>query len=95
MFAVAVLGELASRLLPARSATIAGLGLLMAGLAGVTLAFPTRLLPVLFLGAVLAGAGLGLSFLGALATVNPLVPDERRGELTAAFYGHCQVERVR
>jgi hypothetical protein len=55
------------------------------GLAGMILAAPIRSFVVLLLGALVAGAGQGLAFLTAQEELNELAPDERRGEVTAAF----------
>jgi sugar phosphate permease len=63
----------------------AGLILLVAGIAALLLAFPLRSLILVLVAAVLAGTGLGLGYFGSQATVNRLAPDERRGEVTAAF----------
>jgi hypothetical protein len=68
-----------------RRAQPAGLGLLIVGIAALVVAFPLHaLLPVLA-AAVLAGTGLGFAYFGAQTEINQLAPDERRGEVTAAF----------
>jgi predicted MFS family arabinose efflux permease len=48
-------------------------------------AAPTGSFAVLLVGALVAGAGHGLAFLTAQEELNELAPDERRGEVTAAF----------
>jgi MFS family permease len=63
----------------------AGCVLLAVGLAGVVAAGPSRSLAVLVLGSVVAGAGHGIAFLTAQQELNELVPEQRRGEVTAAF----------
>ena len=68
-----------------RRAQPAGLLLLVAGLAALVLAFPTKSLPLVLAAAVLAGLGLGLGYFGSQAEINQLAPPERRGEVTAAF----------
>jgi MFS family permease len=62
-----------------------GLAALAAGLATLVLASPLGSLPLLVAGAVAAGAGHGLAFLNAQEELNELAPEERRGEVTAAF----------
>ena len=62
-----------------------GLGLLVAGVAALVLAFPAHSLALVLVAAVLAGAGLGLGFFGSQAQVNAIAPSDRRGEVTAAF----------
>ncbi|MGW1916872.1 SDR family NAD(P)-dependent oxidoreductase [Streptomyces sp. NPDC002076] len=87
MLAASCAGQLASRHgLRPRTAQILGLVLLAAGLAALALAFAAHSLPLVLAGAVLAGLGHGLGFLGAQTDVNDLAPGERRGEVTAAYY---------
>jgi MFS family permease len=62
-----------------------GLGLLAGGLLLLVVAFPAGSLEVLLAAGVLAGAGHGIAFLGAQADLNRIAPDERRGEVSAAF----------
>jgi len=62
-----------------------GLGVLALGLAALVVSSPLHSLTVLLAGAVLAGAGHGLGFLDAQQELNRLAPEERRGEVTAAF----------
>jgi MFS family permease len=62
-----------------------GCVLVAVGLCGLILAAPTGSFAVLLLGALVAGGGQGLAFLTAQEELNELAPDERRGEVTAAF----------
>jgi MFS family permease len=62
-----------------------GLLALVAGLAALVAAFPARQLVLLLAAAVLAGVGLGLGSVGAQTQINGLAPEERRGEVTAAY----------
>jgi MFS family permease len=62
-----------------------GCVLISVGLGGLIVAAPTGSFPVLPVGALVAGAGQGLAFLSAQEELNELAPDERRGEVTAAF----------
>jgi MFS family permease len=62
-----------------------GLALLAIGLVALTGAAPLHSLTVLVGAAVAAGAGQGLGFVAAQDELNELAPDERRGEVTAAF----------
>ena len=59
--------------------------LVAVGLGGLIVAAPTRSFAALLVGALVAGAGQGLAFLTAQEELNELAPDERRGEVTAAF----------
>lgn len=62
-----------------------GCVLLALGLGGLVAAAATGSWGLLVAAAVLAGVGHGLAFLGAQQELNELAPDERRGEVTAAF----------
>jgi MFS family permease len=62
-----------------------GCVLVAIGLTGLIVAAPTGSFAVLLGGALVAGAGQGLSFLTAQEELNELAPDARRGEVTAAF----------
>jgi MFS family permease len=62
-----------------------GCVLIAVGMSGLIVAAPTGSFAVLLLGALVAGAGQGLAFLTAQEELNELAPDERRGEVTAAF----------
>jgi hypothetical protein len=64
-----------------------GLYGLAAGLVALVVASPLHSLPLLVAGAIAAGAGHGIAFLNAQEELNELAPDERRGEVTAAFIG--------
>jgi MFS family permease len=63
----------------------AGLGALAAGLVTLVLASPLHSLTLLLVGGAVAGVGHGVAFLNAQEELNDLAPDERRGEVTAAF----------
>ncbi len=62
-----------------------GLALLILGIGSLVFAFPFHSLTLVLCGAVLAGAGLGFGTFGAQAEINELAPENRRGEVTAAF----------
>jgi MFS family permease len=63
-----------------------GLALVVVGLVALVLAFPTGSLALVMCAALLGGVGHGMAFLGAQADLNSIAPDERRGEVTAAFF---------
>jgi MFS family permease len=62
-----------------------GLTLLAAGLAALVVAAPLHSLPVMIASAICAGVGHGLAFLNAQQELNEIAPQQRRGEVTAAF----------
>jgi MFS family permease len=87
MLAMACLAQAISvrgAMTPARAQPY-GLALLVTGIAALVLAFPLHSLALVLVAAVLAGTGLGFGYFGSQAQVNRLAPDERRGEVTAAF----------
>jgi MFS family permease len=71
--------------LSGRNTQGAGLLVLAAGLAALVVAAPLKSLALLLVGAVAAGAGHGAGILNAQDELNSIVPEERRGEVTAAF----------
>jgi MFS family permease len=62
-----------------------GCVLVALGLGGVVAAAPTGSVALLLAGSAVAGLGHGVAFLTAQHELNELAPDERRGEVTAAF----------
>ncbi|MGH2977809.1 MAG: MFS transporter [Gaiellaceae bacterium] len=62
-----------------------GCVLVAAGLGGVVAAAPSGSVTLLIAGSSVAGAGHGVAFLTAQQELNELAPEERRGEVTAAF----------
>jgi MFS family permease len=69
---------------PARDEAI-GLTLLATGLLALIIAAPLHSLPLMIASGVAAGVGHGLAFLNAQQELNEIAPQERRGEVTAAF----------
>jgi MFS family permease len=65
----------------------AGLVVLAVGLLALVVAAPLHSLALMLAGAVAAGTGHGIGFLNAQQELNEIAPDERRGEVTAAFIG--------
>jgi MFS family permease len=69
---------------PARDQA-AGLALLGSGLVLLIVAAPLGSLPLMIVAGIAAGFGHGLAFLNAQQELNEVAPDQRRGEITAAF----------
>ncbi len=86
MLGCSALAQAKLRRLPFRAAVVTGLTLLPAGLAGIVLAVSLDAAWLLFAGTVLAGAGQGLAYLGSLAFLNRIAPDEQRGEVSSSFF---------
>jgi MFS family permease len=82
-------GALAGFLLgsvPPRSAVILGGSLTVTGTAVALFSIITGPLPLFFAGSIIAGAGFGASFSGALRIISPLAEAHQRAELFAAIY---------
>jgi len=91
MLIASAVAQFLGRPLPFRLAMTLGLVLLPVGLASLILASPALAGPayaatLLAFGTLAIGAGHGLGFLGAMVLVNKIAPDERRAEVTSAFY---------
>jgi hypothetical protein len=71
---------------PARSAVILAGSLTVAGTAVTLFSIITGPLPLFFVGSVIAGAGFGASFSGALRIIAPLAEACQHAELFAAIY---------
>jgi MFS family permease len=63
-----------------------GIALLVAGLAAVTVAVWLPSLALLLVGGIVAGAGAGATFKGAVATVIGIAPEQSRGEALAGLF---------
>jgi hypothetical protein len=74
---------------PVDRALYGGSALLLAGVALAMAALATKQTWLFYLGTVVAGAGFGPSFSGALRTLTGLSPVERRAETVASIYVVC------
>lgn len=70
----------------ARANLMAGPVAMTAGLTAVVVGVHTGLVPLLFSGTIIAGAGFGTCFLGAVSTIMPLARPEERAGLLSAYY---------
>ncbi len=59
---------------------------LAAGMLAIVLAASANSSPLLLAGAVLAGGGFGVAFLGSLRALSATIPPEHRGAVMSAFY---------
>ncbi|UKJ64819.1 MFS transporter [Cellulosimicrobium cellulans] len=86
VFASAALAQLASgRLAPTRQVALA-VGLTLTGLVVLAVSVGLASLPGFVASAVVAGAGVGILFRGALATAGSLAEPQRRGEVLAGIF---------
>jgi MFS family permease len=83
--AAAVTGLIFGRF-TARRAMLVGSGIALLGTALTVLAIASAEFPLLIIGAIVAGAGIGASFSGALRQIGPLAAAHQRAELFAAIY---------
>jgi MFS family permease len=86
VFGAAAVSQIALARVPQRRLLGIGIPVLVVGLAGVTLAAWVTSLALLLLGGVLAGAGAGATFKGAVATVIAIAPEQARGEALAGLF---------
>ena len=69
-----------------RTTMMSGLVLLPIGLLGFVLAVPLRSPLLLAAATLITGAGQGLAFMGGLALVNEIAPENRRADVASSFY---------
>ncbi|WP_158867465.1 MFS transporter [Leifsonia sp. AG29] len=81
----AVAGLLLTRA-PARTTTVWGMVAVISGVAIAGAGIAGALLPLLFIGAVVAGAGFGAGFSAMLRILAPLAPNDQRAELFAGIF---------
>ena len=86
MVTVSIVTQRVLRGVQARKLLITGQLSLSLGLALMVLAHTAASVEVLVLGAVISGFAYGATFLGAVAIVNAVSPENRRGDITSTFY---------
>jgi len=86
MLGASALAQTVLRRLAPRIGMALGLGALVPGLGGVVLAVPLHSAPLLFAATLVVGLGQGLAYMGSLTLLNGIAPEQRRGDVTAAFY---------
>jgi MFS family permease len=89
LFALGAVSIVAIRKLDARATMLGGLVLLLPSLGLVVLAQALHSLPILLVGAAIAGVCTAMGYFGNLAVVNELAPDEHRAEVTSSFFVMC------
>ncbi len=91
VFAASTGGQLLLDVVPHDRAVPAGCAALILGMALLALGLAATSLALLVAGVIVAGAGQGLSFRAALATVNAEAPPDRRAEVASSFFVICYV----
>ena len=80
------LGQVVLRSLTPRQATAAGALALAAGMAGTVASIPADSAARFLAGSVIAGAGWGVAFMGAIRAISAAAPAQHRAGVIAAFY---------
>ena len=91
VFASSTAGQLSLGLFSARSALPSGCVVMIVGIAVIAGALADSSLPLLLIGAVVAGFGTGVSFRAGLAMVGAVTPPERRGEVNSSYFAVAYV----
>ncbi|HVV31125.1 MAG TPA: MFS transporter [Mycobacteriales bacterium] len=91
IFVASAVGQVLSARWTATPALLAGTALLVLGMVIVALGLGARSLPWLVVGAVIAGAGQGLSFRAALSAVTTASPVAQRGGVSSSFFAVCYI----
>lgn len=86
VFAASTAGQVASARIGERPALLAGCAGLIAGMLLVGASLPTASLPLLVVGAIVAGAGQGMGFRAGLTSVTVAGPAGRRGEIISTYF---------
>ena len=86
VFGAAAVSQILLARVPLGRLLRAGIVVLVAGIAAITVAIWVTSLPLLLIGGVLAGAGGGATFKGAVSTVIAIAPPQARGEVLAGYF---------
>jgi MFS family permease len=86
VFGTAAVVQMLGRHLRVRRQVTSGLALVTVGLVALTAGVWSASLPLFLVGGAVAGAGVGLSFKGAVTAVVGMAVAERRGEALAGFF---------
>ena len=86
LLGASTVGQIASSRLGLRPALLLGCAALVVGVLGVGAAIVLTSLPLLVVGAAVAGVGQGMSFRAGLGAVNAGTPPERRSEVASSFF---------
>jgi MFS family permease len=86
VFTAGALAQLAFLKASLKTSLLTAVAAMVVGVAAVGLAPAVRLLPLFVLGAVVAGAGVGLLFRACLGLVAAMAPSDRRGETLAGLF---------
>jgi MFS family permease len=86
VFSASTAGQLLLEMFPARHALPSGCAIMIAGMALIAAALADSSLPLLLLGAVVAGFGAGVCFRAGLAMLAAETPTDHRGEVNSSFF---------
>lgn len=85
-FATGAIAQLLTRGSPSWAAACGGALALFTGVVAIVAATSLGSAPLFLAGAIVAGAGFGVAFLGALRTLSAAIPADHRAAVMAAFY---------
>ncbi|HET6908029.1 MAG TPA: MFS transporter [Mycobacteriales bacterium] len=86
MLAASTVTALLAVRLPSRPVQLTGIASMASGVALLLVAAETAALPILLAATLVAGAGQGLTFMGSLADVNEIAPEDRKANVVAGYY---------
>jgi MFS family permease len=86
LFASSAVAQLLAGRIDANRAVAVGCGVLVVGVAIIAVALHFSSLPVLIAGAIVAGAGQGISFSRGLTAVSERTPPDRRAEVSSSYF---------
>ncbi|UGQ12176.1 MFS transporter [Yinghuangia sp. ASG 101] len=86
VFCASTIGQSLTRRVGTQRALPVGCLVLTAGMGLVAASLAAESLPVLVVGAIVAGLGQGLAFRAALGSVGEVAPEDRRGATISAFF---------
>jgi len=86
IFAASVIAQLVSGSVDANKAVAAGCAVLVVGMLIIAASLHVSSITLLIVGAVVAGAGQGISFSRGLAAVTEQTPQERRAEVSSSYF---------
>jgi MFS family permease len=86
VFAASIVGQVISTKLSTATGQSVGCGLLIVGMLVLGPSLVAASLPLLVIGALVAGVGQGLSFRAGLASIGEASPPDQRGAISSAFF---------
>jgi MFS family permease len=86
MFGLAAATQLATAQVRDRRALLLGTPVMVVALVALVIVLPLNMISLLALVSALLGVSVGLTFMGSVTLIDRVCPEDRRGEMLAAFY---------